>query len=248
MTRDEAQRCRWTFYEAVNEERTMKKREILSAVFCIFSALFFASKVPAYAMPHDFAFTVQRNAADPLVSVKAYVFNQEGRYLGLSASTGSSGTVFFSLEDGSYKLRVDYLGYQFWSDLYEVPATISAEINIPHQDVAINVRGVNQGSPPLPGLKVYLFTETGSYQAQSRITDENGQAVFNLPGQPYKVRVDYLGKQFWSEVFVSRNTTVNIPMGDAEVTVTGAGVALSGVKVYVFSATGSYLGISGTTD
>jgi RHS repeat-associated protein len=219
-------------------------KKIIPILFCVISALFLASNALADTPSNEFTFTVQRGAADPLAGVKCYVFNQAGSYLGLSASTDSSGTVSFNLAAGSYRFRVDYLGYQFWSDLYAVPTTLSAEMSIPHQDVVITV----QGSVPLPGLKVYLFTAAGSYQGQSRVTDVNGQVSFNLPGQAYKVRVDYLGKQFWSEVFVSHNTTVNVPMAEAEVTVTGAGVPLSAVKVYVFSAAGSYLGISGATD
>ncbi len=226
----------------------MEKKKILSVLFFTFSTLLFASSVLADTTLHEFVFTVQRATDDPLTGVKCYVFNQAGRYLGSSASTDSGGRVSFSLADGSYRLRVDYLGYQFWSDLYEVPATLFEEINIPHQDVVVTVQGVGEESLPLPGLKVYLFTAAGGYQGQSRTTDDNGQASFYLPAQPYKVRVDYLGKQFWSETFVSKDVIVNIPMAETEVAVTGAGVPVPGVKVYVFSAAGSYLGISGTTN
>ena len=195
-----------------------------------------------------FSLGVRKGVADPLVEVNCYVFNGAGSYLGMSRATDENGTVSFNLADGIYKFRLDYLGYQFWSEIYSVPSTLSAEMSIPHQDVVITVQGVGQAPVPLPGLNVYLFTTAGSYQGQHRVTDGSGQVSFNLPGQPYKVRVDYLGQQFWSEVFISQNTTVNIPMGEAEVTVMGAGFPLSGVKVYVFSPSGSYLGISRTTE
>ncbi len=100
---------------------------------------------------------------------------------------------------------------------------------------------------PLAGLPVYLFTEAGSYQSQSKTTDGNGQVVFNLPERAFKVRADYMGQQFWSDTFTWQNTPVTVPMADAEITVTGAGLSLEGVNVYVFSSSGSYLSMSGTT-
>jgi hypothetical protein len=214
-----------------------------------FLALLMFSAAPASGNPGSpFTLNVMRDESAPLVGVKCYLFNQGGKYLGVSGVTGDNGAVSFELADGTYTFRVDHLGYRFWSDAYDVPATLSAEMIIPHQEVVITVQGVSQSSAPLSGLKVYLFTEAETYQGQSRVTDNNGQASFSVPGQPYKVRVDYLGKQFWSEVFVSQNTTVKIPMADAEVLVTGAGAPLPGVKVYVFTTGGTYLGISGTTD
>ena len=100
----------------------------------------------------------------------------------------------------------------------------------------------------MAGVPVYLFTASGAYLGQSQLTDGNGQVTFHLPIQAYKVRADYLGQHYWSEVFQWQNATVSIPMGDAEVTVTGSGLPLPGVNVYVFSAAGAYVGVSGTTN
>jgi RHS repeat-associated protein len=195
-----------------------------------------------------FTLTVKKTETEPLVGVNCYAFNGAGSYLGMSGATDSNGHVTFDFADGTYKFRVDYLGYQFWSEVYSVPTSLSGTLTIPHQNVAISVVGVDQGSNPMAGVQVYLFTETGAYMGQSRVTDSNGQVFFSLPDQAYKVRADYLGQQFWSEPFKWQNATVTIPMGDAEVTVTSAGNPLAGVPVYVFSAAGAYLGLSGTTD
>jgi hypothetical protein len=196
-----------------------------------------------------FNLTVLKGASDPLAGVNCYVFNQSGSYLGISGITGSNGQVSFSLANGNYKIRVDYLGSQFWTDAYEIPNVLSGDFTISHQDILIDVNGIYQGiSTPIHGINVYLFSSTGSYLGQSRVTDSSGNATFNLPEQPYKVRADYLGMQFWSDNFTWQNAPVNIPMADAEVTVTGSGQALAGVNVYVFSASGSYLGIHNTTD
>ncbi|MDY6793291.1 MAG: Ig-like domain-containing protein [Thermodesulfobacteriota bacterium] len=192
-------------------------------------------------------FTVLKSPGNPLTGVNGYVFSQSGTYLGMTAVTDSNGQVAFNLSDGSYKIRVDYLGYQFWSPVYSIDGNISETFTIAHQDVTLTVQGEYQGMQPLSGVPVYLFTESGAYLNQVRTANENGQVFFNLPEQSYKVRADYLGRQFWSDPFIWQNTPVTVPMADAEITVTGAGLPLEGVNVYVFSSSGNYLSITNTT-
>ncbi len=195
-----------------------------------------------------FSLTIKQSDTEPLSGLRCYAFNGAGSYLGLNATSDTAGIVAFDLSDGVYKFRVDYLGYQFWSDVYAVPNSLAGNLTIQHEDVVIRVEGVNQGAPePMQGVKVYLFTASGSYQGQSRVTDSSGEAIFNLPEQAYKVRADYLGQQFWSDVLPWQDTIIAIPLGDSEVTAS-SDLPLAGVKVYVFSTEGSYLGIAGTTD
>jgi RHS repeat-associated protein len=196
-----------------------------------------------------FTLTVLKGAANPLVGINCYVFSEAGSYLGMSATTDGNGQVSFALADGTYKFRVDYLGNRFWTPVYTVPTTLSDDFTIAHQDATITVQGMYQGTPEaLEGLKVYLFTPAGSYLSQYQVTDGNGQVTFNLPERAYKVRADYLGQKFWSGDFTWQNTTVDIPMADAQITVTGSGQPLEGIKVYAFSSSGSYLSLNDTTD
>ncbi|MBU0728525.1 MAG: hypothetical protein KKE17_10965 [Proteobacteria bacterium] len=196
-----------------------------------------------------FSFTVSKGVRNPLRGVNCYLFNGSGSYLGLSATTGSNGQVSFNLSDGDYKIRVDYQGNQFWSEIYVVPEMLTGALTIPHLDTTVAVSGTYQGfKTPLAEIKVYLFNAAGTYLGQNATTDADGRVMFNLPDVEYKVRADYQGQQFWSEVFISTDTDVNIPMADAEVTVTGSGLALEGIKVYAFSPTGTYLGLNQTTD
>ncbi|CAB1065623.1 hypothetical protein D1BOALGB6SA_10420, partial [Olavius sp. associated proteobacterium Delta 1] len=196
----------------------------------------------------EFSFTVFKGVSDPLVGVNCYVFTETGTYLGMTDVTSSEGLVTFNLADGSYKFRVDYLGYQFWSLVYLVPGTLSATLTIPHQDVTMTVEGDYLGTEPIQGVPVYLFTAAGAYMNQSLTTDAGGQVVFSLPGQPYKVRADYMARQYWSNQFTWQNELVTVPMAEAEVQVTGSGLPLEGVNVYVFTAAGAYLGLTDTTD
>ena len=196
-----------------------------------------------------FTLTILTNDIDPLVGTKCYLFDESGTYLGLSSTTSSEGLVSFDLADGNYKIRVDLLGYQFWTGVYEVPTVLSDVFTIDHQDVVVTVSSLYQGdATALEGVKVYLFTPSGTYLNRYQVTDADGRVTFNLPEVPYKVRADYLNQQFWSDEFTGQDTDVEIPAADAEIIVTGAGQPLESITVYVFSAAGTYLNLSGTTD
>ena len=197
----------------------------------------------------SFTLTVLKGESDPLIGAKCYAFNAAGSYLGLSATTGSNGQVSYGLADGSYKFRIDYLGSQFWTDVVTVPATMSLTKTIAHQSVTITVLGSSSGSLlPKSGVPVYLYTSSGSYLSLNATTDGNGRAAFSLPQQPYKVRADYLGQQFWSDLFTWTDQTILIPEGTAQVHVTMAGQDIQGVPVYVYNSAGTYLGLTGTTN
>jgi hypothetical protein len=171
----------------------MKTVKILSIFFYFFSAVLFSANAVAVAAEHEFTLTVLRGVADPLENVNCYMFNEGGSYLSISGTTDVTGQISFDLSEETYRIRVDYLGYQFWTEVYDVPATLSAEFTIPHQNVVITVEGMNQISTPMEGVSIYLFTEAGSYMNQSRETDANGEVSFSLPEQPYLVRVDFMG-------------------------------------------------------
>jgi hypothetical protein len=192
--------------------------------------------------------TVQKDDELPMPGLKAYLFNAAGTYLGRSATTDASGQVEFSVPENVYKLRVDYLGYQIWSE--EVPVTEDTlmEMAIIHRQVEITAQGSFQGLPaPIEGIKVYLFSPTDTYLGQHQLTDGNGRVAFSLPDNDYQVRVDYLGHQFWSEDFRSQDTTVTINQGMAEIHARRSAYDVTGAKVFLFSEGGSYLGWNETT-
>lgn len=102
------------------------------------------------------------------------------------------------------------------------------------QDVTINTVGYNQASFPLEDIKVALFTQSGAYLGQYRITDSDGNIVFNLPDGEYKLRADYCNYYFWSEAFtpsdipsfVIQHGNVAVHVVDAGTPVVQAGVAI----------------------
>jgi len=76
----------------------------------------------------------------------------------------------------------------FWQD---------NDIGIDHGKINIHVTNF---SDDIENAKVYLFTESGSYLGEYQNTDSSGSASFTLPVKSYKLRVDYSGNQYWSEV------------------------------------------------
>lgn len=196
----------------------------------------------------QFTLTVLKGVSDPLAGVNCYLFNEAGTYLGISKTLDTNGQAIFNLANGNYKFRIDYLGYPFWTSVFAVPAVLAGSLTIPHQNSTITVEGVYQGSQPLAGINVYLFTSSGTYLGKSQTTDSSGQTTFNLPDKAYKVRADYLGYQFWSGEFQFANATVSIQRGVAQITARKTGNLMTGLKVYLFSEAGSYLGLNATTD
>jgi YD repeat-containing protein len=146
--------------------------------------------------------TVRKDAQTPQSGLKVYLFNGIGSYLGQIQTTSTAGVAGFDVAQGTFKVRADYLGYQFWSSAVAVVNPTNIDLIIPHHTVNITANGTYQGtSTPLSGLNVYLFTPSGSYLGKSQTTDGNGRVSFSLPDKDYKVRVDYLGAQHFSAVF-----------------------------------------------
>jgi hypothetical protein len=196
-----------------------------------------------------FQVSVEKAPDSPMEGIKVYLFSQIGRYLGLYEVTDASGVVGFDVPEGTYKVRIDYLGYQFWSTETQVTGDTNIVLTIPHQPVEVTVQGVFHGVPePIEGIKVYLFSSAGSYLGQYQQTNSSGKATFDLPEKGYKVRADYLGQQFWSDDFQSQDTTITIYQGLADIHIHRSGVDVEGAKVYLFSEAGSYLGWYETTD
>ena len=202
----------------------------------------------------SYKITLREKPETPMPGVRLYLFNQAGSYLGHYRTTLPDGAAEFEVPAGTYKVRADYLGYQFWSYETAVTTDTAVAFEIPHRDVAVTVNSIYQGAvDPLEGLKAYLFTEAGAYQGLYKTTDISGKVNYHLPQKPYKVRADHLSRQYWSDAFVwddpalFAEPVIPIAMADADITVSGGGFPLAGKPVYVYTTTGAYLGLNQTT-
>ncbi len=69
---------------------------------------------------------------------------------------------------------------------------------------------VADGSGPVQGVPVSLFTESGDSLYLQQITDAAGKVSFDLPvGKNYKFRADVAGNQYWSAVHTVTGGGVN---------------------------------------
>ncbi len=192
---------------------------------------------------------VEKDQDSPIQGIRVYLFNEQGNYIGRYETTDEAGLTVFDVSQGSYRARADYLGYRFWSDDVLVQEDVAVNLAIPHQSVAMEIREAFwEEVSPIQGIRVHLFNEAGNYVSRYETTDVNGLVTFDLPQQPYLVRASYLRQHYWSEPFVWEDVSVDIPMADAQITVIGAGVPRPGVRVYAFTADGSYVGVHGVTD
>ena len=186
-------------------------------------------------------------SGQPLSGVGCYLFTEAGAYTGKSTVTIEDGTASFGVEEGSYKIRADYLGYQFWSNIFDAVGH-TASLEIPHQAVTVTVQTVHQGTDtPVFDAPVYLFTGAGSYQSITANTDASGQATFSVPQEAYKIRADYLTKQYWSSDLTWADGTISVPLGTLTASFVFDGAPVEGVNAYLFNSSGTYLSITGVT-
>lgn len=218
-----------------------------------FSSLFNGQNVSVHIPMADAAITVN-GGGFPQADRKVYVYSDAGAYLGLSQATAGDGMVTFRLPAGNYKFRVDHQGSQFWSG----PQVIESGCVNP---VVISVGGGSfkftvdrRAAVPLVGARCSVFTGSGSYIGLQGATDESGQVFFDLSEGSYKFRVDHSGYRFWSGEYNPGETLAGtLDLGEQEVTVTVDGryfstAPLTGLKVYLYTPIGAYLGQQAVTD
>ncbi|MCP4672579.1 MAG: hypothetical protein GY857_14895 [Desulfobacula sp.] len=197
----------------------------------------------------QFMITLQKDDLTPISGIKMYLFTDTGSYTGQYKKTDAAGQVAFEVPDGDFKIRADYRGYQFWTDVEIITDDRIIDLTLPHYNTQINLKRHYQGAyDPLTGIKMYLFNPSGSYLGQYEMTDTDGNVKFSLPDREYKVRADYMGNKFWTEPFQSLDTDMTIYHGIAQVKVIRSGIPVPNIKTYLFNDNGSYLGQYSSTD
>ncbi|MBN2223534.1 MAG: chitobiase/beta-hexosaminidase C-terminal domain-containing protein, partial [Deltaproteobacteria bacterium] len=158
----------------------------------------------------DISIIVRTDKARKLIGVKVYAFTATGSYTGKYALTDADGIAHFDPADfggGEYRFRVDYAGNQFWSEVFNITGAGAMVVTIPEEAVEVTVV---TGSGPGAGVRVYLFSEAGSYLSQYETTDEAGTVSFVLPeGRSFAFRADMFGNQYWSDLITVSEGAVN---------------------------------------
>ncbi|MHA1302656.1 MAG: type IV pilin [Candidatus Heimdallarchaeaceae archaeon] len=183
--------------------------------------------------------------SNPVVNTRVYLFTSNNRYTGKYGNTNASGIVEFQgVGTGTYKLRVDYQAYQHWSPEFYFNETTVYSYDIGGGTVYANITA---GGTPVVNTRVYVFTSTNRYTGVYANTNASGIATFStLSGGDYKFRVDYLSKQFWSDVFTaSDGLIVDFDLGGGDIYIhltNGYGTNLTNVRIYLFTDTSRYTG------
>ena len=132
-----------------------------------------------------------------LNDLQVYVYTPSLNYIGVRGKTDAAGSAAFTLADGKYRFRVESLGSTFWTPDHTVPAEKSTVLTISHGRADVHV---TRWGTDVVGATVHLFDSAGIRLDQSMLTNSSGSAQFSLPAGRYKFRVDYDGKQYWSDV------------------------------------------------
>jgi RHS repeat-associated protein len=86
----------------------------------------------------------------------------------------------------------------------------NTQVDIPHGYVHVEV---SDTGAVIHGARVYLFSETGAYLNRYMETDAFGDASLFIPEGAYKFRVDYDGRQYWSDtVHTIADEALDLPL------------------------------------
>jgi hypothetical protein len=208
--------------------------------------------------------TPQGPNPERLLGIPVNLFTFDGAYLRISKTTDITGRVTFNLPDssGHFKIRYDYLGYQYMMDPFDVPsAGASIVYTISLQKVTVTVSREfkdplgNDNILSVPaGTPVYLFTSSpliylNEFMPSYIDTNDNdhSKADFYLPNQPYSFRADYTSFQYWSGSTTQGPPQIQIKEAIARVHVTQGATDLDGVPVSVFNSDKNYLSLTEPT-
>jgi hypothetical protein len=188
----------------------------------------------------------------PIAGVRVYVFTPTGSYTGTYANTNSSGIAeFATLSSGDYRFRVDYLANRFWSDVFTAVDGLIVDVDLGGGTIYVHL--YNNYNYDISGVRIYLFTEFGSYTGKYATTNSSGIAEFTGIGESnFRFRADYLSQRYWSSIFIAipgLQFQFNIGGGIVFLHVyDGSGTDISGPRVYLFTSTGSYAGFYANLD
>jgi hypothetical protein len=192
----------------------------------------------------------------PVSGARVYLFSATGSYLDRYLVTDANGEVFFDLPVGeTFMFRVDILGNRYWSEAVTVSNGGADIIAVDAGGGRLQATVQMDDTTPIAGTRVYLFSGSGKYLGVYQTTNEDGIVGFNVTEAEYLLRVDYLGHKFWSEVIdVATDTTETIRVAHQPVRLMVQGCfrennrPIRGIKIDLFSAAGSYLDRTLTTD
>ncbi|MCE7735241.1 MAG: hypothetical protein GPJ54_10215 [Candidatus Heimdallarchaeota archaeon] len=125
---------------------------------------------------------------------------------------------------GIYRLRLDFQGSFYWSELV---STSDPNLVVDFGGGDLNII-VTAGDDPLPNrIRTRLFHATNVSAGRSDRLNNSGIATYpNTPGGNYILRVDWLGRRYFSDVFTHTDSNlfeINLGGGKLNVHITAGG-------------------------
>jgi RHS repeat-associated protein len=142
---------------------------------------------------HEVTVAVFDANGDPAAEVPVQAFKGDVG-TGISGTTDEFGEVFLNLLPGNYRFRAQYDGAYFWSggeNHCEIPGCDYTEIEVEnqfYQEVTVTVQDAN--GDPVSDVPVEAIA-SGAGTGISGNTNENGEAILNLPVGNYRFRALY---------------------------------------------------------
>lgn len=193
--------------------------------------------------------TVTDDLSVPLTGLSVYAFNGS-TYVNVSGVTNGSGEATLTLNDGSYRFRIDKNGTQFFTNTSNhctVPGCTAISYEVP-ESVTVNV---TSDGLPANGLNVYAFNGS-TYVNKSAVTNASGAAVFTLLPGNYRFRIDKSGTQYFTDtvnhcaVPGCNAVAYDLPAPVTLHVTSSAGGVEAGLNVYAFDGT-TYVNKSAVT-
>jgi uncharacterized GH25 family protein/Flp pilus assembly pilin Flp len=131
-------------------------------------------------------------------NLSVYGYTENGSYTGIYDRTNGNGRARLEVPAGTYQFRVDYRGNEYWSEKITVPGTDEAVIKTEERPFTVSV--VNNSGNPIKNIRVYAFTDNGTYFGLNSKTNKQGEVTFTLPRGSFKFRADYKNKSYWSTI------------------------------------------------
>ncbi|MBI5945912.1 MAG: hypothetical protein HY864_16245 [Chloroflexi bacterium] len=172
----------------------------------------------------------------PVAGVWTVIYNASGGYVKESTS-GASGEMNFSLDNGKYQVRV-YTGQ--WWQAADVDLIDSQEVTVRLKTLTVNVVDDATGAA-VNGVWTVINNEGGGYVKEGT-TGASGQLKFSLVNGKYKIRV-YTG-QWWqaAEVNMTSSQSVTVRLKTLTVNILDAsGAPAKGVWTVIYNESGGYV-------
>lgn len=222
------------------------------------------------------AFTVRTDTNTVLSGLRCRLHDHNDQPLGQTVVTNEQGVAHFDLSPGSYRIAVDYMGAEIWSELLVAPEVQASTLTIPLLPLTVQVVRDNTGesAEPLAGASCYLYAQIPGegegeggeggeeyvYTDTSGVTDEQGEVYFTVPDHPYRVMTIYMGTEFWTDLIYPGGgeggvySELRIALGTLDINITDdmyageSGNGVPGATVQFLSTEGTPLGAPVYTD